>query len=72
MSKTYKKPENKVIKEKKPDGKKYKVRSDLGFKKRNYFIDNKNKNVLLIAGEIIDEETFNLFNDYCKKTFFEV
>ncbi len=47
----------------------YKVRKDLGFEKRNYFIGN--KNVLLVAGEGINEETYNLFNDYCKKTFFE-
>lgn len=47
----------------------HKVRKDLGFEKRNYFIEG--KNVLLIAGEEIDEETYNLFNDYCKKTFFE-
>lgn len=47
----------------------HKVRTDLGFEKRNYFIEG--KNVLLIAGEEIDEETYNLFNDYCKKTFFE-
>lgn len=47
----------------------FKVRKDLGFEKRNYFIEG--KKVLLIAGEEIDEETYNLFNDYCKKTFFD-
>jgi len=60
-------PEKQEVK--KPIGKEYIVKKDLGFKKRNYFIGN--KNVLLIAGEGIDEDTYNLFNDYCKKTFFE-
>lgn len=47
----------------------HKVRTDLGFEKRNYFTGG--KKILLIAGEEIDEEFYNLFDDYCKKTFFE-
>ena len=49
--------------------KQFKVRKDLGFEKRNYFIDG--RNILLVAGESVDTETYNLFDDHCKKVFFE-
>lgn len=62
----------KYVKEDQDSGlKQYKVRTDLGFTngKRNYFIDN--VNYLLVEGEYVDETVYNLFDEYCKKVFFE-
>ncbi|MCK5603424.1 hypothetical protein KAR91_16180 [Candidatus Pacearchaeota archaeon] len=65
------KPSDKVIKTPEKKGKMYKIKSEkqLGFKKRNYFIDN--KNVLIVAGGEVDEKTYHLFDDYARKIFFE-
>ena len=54
-----------------PKVKMYKIKSEkqLGFEKRNYFIDN--KNVLIVAGGEVDKETYDLFDDYAKDIFFE-
>ena len=49
----------------------YKVKSDLSFidGKRNYFIGD--KNVVLIEGETISNEDYELFNDRAKEMLFE-
>ena len=58
-------------KDKEPEykGNKYTVKSDLGFTKRNYSVGG--KRILLVAGEWITEADYLLFNDRCKKLFFE-
>jgi len=62
-------PEITEVKEVKSNHKAYIVRDDLGFKKRNFHTGS--KLVLLIAGEEVDEKTYNLFSSYCKETFFK-
>jgi len=47
----------------------YIVRDDLGFEKRNYFIDG--QKILLEAGKPVSNEIYNLFSDYCKEIFFK-
>jgi len=37
--------------------------------KRNYFVGD--RNVLLIEGEIVDNDIYELFNDRAKEVFFE-
>lgn len=73
-----KKPENKVDEVRKPEEvaektAKYffKSEKELGFKKRNYFLPSTNKKYIIIAGEAVDEKTYNLFSYYCKKVFFK-
>lgn len=67
---TTKKVDTQKPTEKKPVEKKfkYKVKIDCGFKSRNYYINN--RNVLLIAGEGIEEEDYNCFTDIAKEKYF--
>lgn len=51
-----------------PKSKKYIVRDDLGFKKRNYH--NGVKIITLVAGKEVDEVTYSQFSAYCKEVFF--
>ena len=53
-----------------PKVKTFKVKSEkeLGFKKRNYYIGN--KNCMIVADAEVDEEIYNAFSDYAKKIFF--
>ena len=67
MANTQKKEKQKEV-QKEVQTKKRIVSKKLGFVKRNYFIGD--RNVLLVAGQEVDEETYNLFNDHCKKVFF--
>lgn len=48
----------------------YKVKTTLGFEKRNYSIDG--KNVLLIAGGEVDEDIYLSFNPKVRAAFFEI
>jgi len=47
---------------------KHKVKIDCGFKSRNYYINS--RNVLLIAGEGIEEEDYNCFSEAAKEKYF--
>ena len=49
---------------------KHKVKSekDCGFKSRNYYING--RNVLLVAGEGIEEEDYNCFSQAAKEKYF--
>jgi len=49
--------------------KRYRVKTTVSFKKRNYSIDG--KNILLIAGEEVTEATRNKFKAKCQEVFFE-
>ena len=60
--------EEKKIEEK---GKTYRVKTGLGFEngKRSFFEDG--RNILLIEGEAVSEEDYNIFNERAKELFFE-
>lgn len=64
---------SKPIEEKKIEkkGKTYKVKTGLGFEngKRSFFEDG--RNILLIEGQTVSEEDYNIFNDRAKELFFE-
>lgn len=50
-------------------GEKYKVKSTLGFEKRNYNIDG--VNILLVAGEEVGKDLVEMFNQNVQDAFFE-
>jgi hypothetical protein len=49
----------------------YRVKTGLGFEngKRSFFEDG--RNILLIEGETVSEEDYNIFNERAKELFFE-
>lgn len=58
-----------IVDKEKPKGKKYLIREDLGWEKRNFHTGT--EKVQLVAGEEVDEKTYNLFSSYCKEVFFK-
>lgn len=68
-----KKVENKKTPENKNSGKvkKYffKSESELGFRKRTYFVPGINKRVIVVAGEETTEEIFKTLDDKAKEVF---
>lgn len=62
---------DKEAKAKEPEVKTYKVKAakDLGFEKRNFYIET--ENCLIEAGAEVEEDFYNKFSDYAKKIFFE-
>lgn len=42
---------------------------DCGFKSRNYYINN--RNVLLVAGEGIEDKDYDCFSDAAKEKYFD-
>ncbi len=66
---TQKTTEEKVVEKPVEEKFKHKVKVDCGFKKRNYYINN--RNVLLVAGKEIKEDDYNCFSKVAKEKYFE-